>query len=74
MKKLDIMTVKKVAKYATNIMAITNALIIGLAPIWNIPYADKITETLSVLMAVTATYLLGDKALSYNTKVIEEVE
>lgn len=28
--------VKKIAKYTTNILAIINALIIGIAPVWNI--------------------------------------
>lgn len=55
--------VKTVAKYATNILAIINALLIGLMPIWNIPYADKITDTISVVIAVIGTYLLGNKAV-----------
>ena len=57
-------TIKKIAKYATNILANINALLVGLAPIWNIPYADKISDTLIVVMAVIGTYLLGDKAVS----------
>lgn len=56
--------VKKVAKYLTNILAIVNALLVGLSPIWNIPYADKVSDTLIVIMAVIGTYLLGDKAAS----------
>jgi hypothetical protein len=55
--------VKTIAKYATNILAIINALLIGLMPIWNIPYADKITDTISVVIAVIGTYLLGNKAV-----------
>jgi hypothetical protein len=55
---------KKIAKYTTNILAIINALLIGLAPIWNIPYADKVSDTLIVIMAVIGTYLLGDKAVA----------
>lgn len=54
--------VKKISKYLTNILAIINALLVGLDPIWNIPYADKISETLIVIMAVIGTYLLGSKA------------
>ena len=57
-------TIKKIAKYATNILAIINALLVGLAPIWNIPHADKISDTLIVVMAVIGTYLLGDKAVA----------
>lgn len=57
-------TIKKISKYVVNILTIINALLIGLDPIWNIPYADKTTATISVVMAVIATYLLGDKALT----------
>jgi uncharacterized membrane protein len=55
--------VKTIAKYATNILAIINALLIGLNPIWNIPFCDKITDTIAVVIAVIGTYLLGDKAV-----------
>lgn len=55
---------KKIAKYTLNSLTIINALLIGLDPIWNIPYADKTTATISVVMAVISTYLLGNKALS----------
>ena len=55
--------VKTIAKYTTNVLAIINALLIGLDPIWNIPYADKISDTLVVVMAVIGTYLLGQKAI-----------
>ena len=55
--------IKKISKYTLNVLTICNALLIGLDPIWNIPYADKITATLTVLMAVISTYLLGDKAV-----------
>ena len=56
--------IKKVAKYTLNTMTIVNALLVGLDPIWNIPYADKTVATLSVFMAVISTYLLGGKAIS----------
>ena len=55
--------IKKIAKYVLNSMAIINALLIGLNPIWNIPYCDKITDTIAVLIAVISAYLLGDKAV-----------
>ena len=57
-------TVKKVSKYVVNSLAIVNALLIGLDPIWNIPYSDKIISTICVFMAVISTYLLSDKAVS----------
>lgn len=56
--------IKKVAKYVLNSLTILNALLIGLDPIWGIPYADKSIATISVIMAVISTYLLGDKAVS----------
>lgn len=54
---------KKIAKYTLNTLTIINALLIGLDPIWNIPYADKTSATISVFMAVISTYLLSNKAL-----------
>jgi hypothetical protein len=56
--------IKKVSKYLLNTLTIVNALLIGLDPIWNIPYADKTIATMSVVMAVISTYLLGDKAIN----------
>lgn len=56
--------VKKVAKYITNILAIINALLIGLSPIWGWTWTGKVTDTIVVIMAVIGTYLLGDKAVS----------
>lgn len=55
---------KKVSKYVLNSLTIVNALLVGLDPIWNIPYADKTIATISVVMAVISTYLLGNKAVS----------
>ena len=54
---------KKATKYTLNILTIINALIIGIAPIWNIN-ADKVTNTIAVIIAVFSTYLLGDKAVT----------
>ena len=56
--------IKKISKYTLNILTIANALLVGLDPIWNIPYADKTIATISVIMAVISTYLLGNKAVS----------
>ena len=55
--------IKKIAKYTLNILTIFNALLVGLDPIWNIPFADKTTATVTVVMAVISTYLLGNKAI-----------
>ena len=58
--------IKKYAKYILNVLVIINALLTGIAPIWNIP-ADKIIETITVVCAVISTYLLGNK-ISNNIK------
>lgn len=52
--------VKKVAKYVMNILAMTNALLIGLSPIWgwNI---DKITDSIVVITGILGLYLVGGK-------------
>ena len=55
--------VKKVSKYVLNILTIANALLVGLTPIWGIPYGNEIIETITVIMAIISTYLLGDKAV-----------
>lgn len=54
---------KKIVKYVLNILAIINALIIGIAPIWGYN-ADKITNTIAVVIAVLSTYLLGQKVVN----------
>ena len=56
--------IKKIGKYILNALTIVNALLIGLEPIWNITWADKTTATISVIMAVISTYLLGNKAVT----------
>ena len=55
--------VKKISKYVLNVLTIINALIINIAPIWNIN-ADKLTKTIAVVIAVISTYLLGNKAVN----------
>ena len=56
--------IKTISKYVTNILAIVNALILGLDPIWNIPYASEITQTIIVLIGIIGTYLLGTKTVA----------
>ena len=55
--------VKTIAKYATNILCIINALMLVLDPIWGIPYADKISATIVGIVGVIGTYLLGSKTV-----------
>lgn len=61
-------TIKTIAKYGVNILVIVDALLLGLAPIWNIPYADKISATITVICSVFGTYLLGNKVITTKTK------
>ena len=56
--------VKTISKYILNILSIISALLIGLAPIWGWAWADNIIQTISVIMAVISTYLLGNKAVN----------
>lgn len=60
--------IKKISKYTLNVLTIINALLIGISPIWGLN-ADKIIETIAVVMAVISTYLLGNKAI--NKKEVE---
>ncbi len=55
--------IKTVAKYIVNILAIVNALLVGILPIWNIN-GDQITDTIAVVIAVLSTYLLGNKVVA----------
>ena len=64
--------IKKIAKYVTNILAIINALILALDPIWNIPYADKITATIIGVIGVIGTYLLGTKTVEKIKSGVDE--
>lgn len=66
--------VKKISKYTVNILTIANALLVGLDPIWGIPFADKIIGTIAVVSAVISTYLLGDKALRKGVVAYEDKE
>ncbi|WP_177918049.1 hypothetical protein [uncultured Eubacterium sp.] len=52
---------KEIAKYCLNTLTIINALLVGLSPIWNWD-CDRVIQTISVVMAVISTYLLGNKA------------
>lgn len=62
--------IKKISKYALNILTIVNALLIGLAPIWGWN-VEQVIETIAVVSAVISTYLLGQKA--YNSLNIDGV-
>jgi len=52
--------IKKISKYTMNILAMINALIVGLSPIWNW-HLDKITDSIVVITGVIGLYLVGGK-------------
>lgn len=55
--------VRKIAKYATNILAIISALVAGINAVEGItiPYAIQIVQVIAVVQGVIGTYLLGSK-------------
>lgn len=62
--------VKKIAKYATNILAIISALVAGINAVEGItiPYAIQIVQIIAVVQGVIGTYLLGQKTISKEEK------
>lgn len=52
--------VKTISKYVMNILAMINALLVGLSPIWNWKL-DKITDSLVVITGVIGFYLVSGK-------------
>lgn len=58
--------VKKIAKYATNILAIISALVAGINAVEGItiPYAIQIVQIIAVVQGVIGSYLLSNKAIT----------
>ena len=54
---------KKIMKYVVNGINFLNAILIGITPIWNIPYGDEISKTFIVIAGAISVYLLGQKAV-----------
>lgn len=52
--------IKKISKYVMNILAMINALIIGLSPIWNW-HLQKVTDSIVVITGVIGLWLVGGK-------------
>lgn len=63
--------IKKISKYVMNILAMINALIVGLSPIWNWNLG-KVTDSIVVITGVIGLYLVGGKIFS--DEVPEEFE
>ena len=52
--------VKKISKYVMNVLAMINALIVGLSPIWGWNL-DKVTDSIVVITGVIGAYLVAGK-------------
>jgi len=52
--------IKKVSKYIMNVLAMINALIVGLSPIWNWDLS-KITDSIVVITGIIGFWLVGGK-------------
>lgn len=63
--------VKKVSKYAMNILAIINGLLIKLSPVWNW-HIDKIIETISIIIGAIGVWLVGGKI--FETPKVDDLE
>lgn len=52
--------IKKVSKYAMNILAVINALLINLSPVWGW-HIDKITKSITIVIGVIGAWLVTGK-------------
>lgn len=52
--------VKKISKYIMNILALINALIVGLSPIWGWNL-EKVTDSIVVITGIIGLWLVGGK-------------
>lgn len=70
---------KKFSKYLMNILAMINALIIGLSPIWGWNL-DKITDSIAVVIGIIGLYLVGGKLFAddeqdnFNDEDLENID
>jgi len=62
--------VKKISKYVMNFLAMINALIVGLSPIWGWNL-DKVTDSIVVITGVIGLYLVGGKM--FETPKVDEL-
>ena len=52
--------IKTVSKYIMNILAMINALLVGLSPIWGW-HLDRLTDSIVVITGIIGLYLVGGK-------------
>jgi hypothetical protein len=69
MEKID--KIKKISKYVMNILAMINALIVGLSPIWGWD-SGKIVDTIVVIGGVIGLYLVGGKLFEVREEILTE--
>ena len=62
--------VKKISKYVMNVLAMINALIVGLSPIWNW-HLDKVTDSIVVITGIIGFWLVGGKL--FETPKVDEL-
>ena len=56
--------IKTYAKYTTNVLAIINALLLVIIPIWELPSIfNRISDTIIGVIGVIGIYLLGGKVV-----------
>lgn len=65
--------IKKISKYTMNILAMINAVIIGLSPIWGWQL-DKLTDSIVVVTGVIGLYLVGGKIFEEEVEDHESVD
>ena len=64
---------KKITKYVVNTLNMINALLLGLAEIWNWNI-DKISATIIVIAGVISLYLVSGKLFELNEFELKEGE
>ena len=63
--------IKKISKYTMNILAMINALLIGLSPIWGWDL-ENIIDSIVVINGVIGLYLVGGKMFEENLEDYED--
>lgn len=63
--------IKKISKYVMNILAMINALIVGLSPIWGWNLG-KITDSIAVITGIIGLYLVGGKLFEDKEEIENE--
>lgn len=57
--------IKKISKYVMNVLAMINALLVGLSPIWGWEI-DRVIDSIVVITGVIGLYLVGGKVFGEN--------